>query len=718
MNKPGRNDLCPCGSGRKYKQCCGAAPRGAPLQKPLKESPQESLARALAYHQAGHLAQAEAVYRQILQTAPDHADALYLSGLAAHEMGRSEAAVEPITRAIRVSPAAPFHYTLGNVLRKLGRLDEAAANYRAALKLAPGMVEAHVGLGNALKAQDRPEEAAGHFRAALKLKPGLVEAHLNLGNALKAQGRLDEAIECFRNTIRLKPAYAEAHNNLGGALRERGDLDAAIENFRKALELKPDMAGAHNNLGSALHAQDKLDEAIDSFEKALQLQPDYAEAGINIGNVFKEQNKLDAAIGCYREVLKFNPGMAEAHCSLGNALRELGEMEAASASFRAALELDPNCINAHLGLGNVCQDTGQFDAARTHAERVLALQPEHPLAWAVLSALRKMTPDDLPWAETAQHLLAKSTKAQEQMKLCYALGKYCDDTRQHDAAFGYCARANALKRESDGPFDREEFRAAIDRAIAAHPAAVVHERHDGGSESHLPVFIAGMPRSGTSLTEQILASHPDVFGAGELRFWGKQAQEHGSALASGYRDAALLRDIAARCEAELRGRCASASRVVDKMPGNFLHLGLIHAVFPQARILHTRRNPVDTCLSIFFQAFSGGHTYATDLDDLAFYYREYRRLMAHWRKVLPPEVFLDVPYEALVEDQEGWSRRIIEFIGLEWNERCLNFHETERRVGTASNWQVRQKIYKTSKERWRNYEQFVGSLLPLLEQDE
>ena len=228
-----------------------------------------------------------------------------------------------------------------------------------------------------------------------------------------------------------------------------------------------------------------------------------------------------------------------------------------------------------------------------------------------------------------------------------------------------------------------------------------------------------MPRSGTSLTEQILASHPDVFGAGELRFWGEfwEAQNagHSSAWHPAENDDALLREAAAQYEAELQRHSSTALRVVDKMPENFKHLGLIHAAFPNARILHTRRNPVDTCLSIHFQDFNNRLAYATDLDDLAFYYREYHRLMAHWRKVLPPEVFMDVPYEALVEDQEGWSRRIIEFTGLEWDERCLSFHETERRVGTASNWQVRQKIYKTSKERWRNYERHVGPLLPLLE---
>jgi len=716
--KSGRNDPCPCGSGKKYKQCCGLLHDNQAAEKKSPStgaSLQELLQSGLSHHQYGHLPQAEALYRQILQMAPAHPDALYLSGLVAHESGKSEAAVELIVRAIRSNPTGPFHYTLGNVFRKLDRLDEAAESFHKALRLAPRMVEAHLGLGNTLRAQGKLDEAAEHFRKALKLQPDLVEAHLNLGNVFRAQGKLDEALECFRNTVRLKPDYAEAYNNLGGTLREQGDLDRAIEHFRKALELKPDMAGIHNNLGMALQSQGKLDEAVDSFEKALMLKPDYAEAGNNLGNVFREQNKLDVAIMCYREVLKFHPDMAEAHSNLGHVLLEQDDQEAATESFRKALALEPDCVNAHLGMVATYQNTGRFADAKMHLDRILALNPDHPLAWAALPALRKMTPDDLPWAETAQRLLADDPKPQVEMKLCYALGKYHDDTRQHEAAFGYYERANRLKRESAGPFKRDEFHAFIDRIIAAHPAEVVRQRHAGGSDSRRPVLIVGMPRSGTSLTEQILASHPEVFGAGELRFWGKQAQEHGSALAPGYHDAALLRDIATCGEAGLQRHSASALRVVDKMPGNFLHLGLIHAVFPQARILHTQRNPIDTCLSIYFQAFNEQHTYANDLDDLAFYYREYRRLMAHWRAVLPPEVFLDVPYEGVVEDQEGWSRRIIDFIGLEWDERCLNFHETERKVGTASNWQVRQKIYKTSKERWRNYEQFVGPLLPLLE---
>jgi len=650
--KPGRNDPCLCGSGKKYKHCCGLLQDGgSPAEKAPATEPslQELLQTGLCHHQAGRLSQAEAAYRQILQVAPDQPDALHLLGMVVNQAGQNELAVELISKAIGINPAGPMYYNLGNVFHGLGKPDAAVDCFRKALQLQPDHVNACLNLGVVLKTQGKLDEAAGNFRKVLKLRPEFMGAYLHLGNDCKEQGRIDDAAECFQNALRLKPDYVEARVNLGNVLKEQGRLDEAIESFRKVLALKPDYAEVHNNLGNVLQAQGKLDAAVESFGKALALEPD--------------------------------------------------------------------CIEAHTGMGAVLKDTGQFDAARAHLDRVLALEPDYPAAWAGLSSLRKMTPDDLHWAEKVQCLLAECTVPQEEMRLCYALGKYSDDVRQYEVAFGYYDRANRLRRLA-GQFDREGFRRSVDEVISAHSVEVVRQPLAGGSASRRPLLIVGMPRSGTSLTEQILASHPEVFGAGELRFWGQQVHAHLPTISSWHRDVHLLQDLASRYEAELQRHSATALRVVDKMPGNFMHLGLIHAVFPQARILHTQRNPIDTCLSIFFQAFNNQHAYANDLDDLAFYYREYRRLMAHWRAVLPPEVFLDVPYEGVVEDQEGWSRRIIDFVGLEWDERCLNFHETERKVGTASNWQVRQKIYKTSKERWRNYEKFVGPLLPLLELDE
>lgn len=781
MNKPGRNEPCPCGSGKKLKHCCQSLQHKEDPAPTLGASVQGLLQRGMKLHQAGRLAQAGAVYRQILQVAPNHPDALYLYGLVAHDMGQNETAAELIGKAIGIHPICPFYYSLGNVFHALGRLDEAAGSYRKALQLRPDLVDAHLNLANTLREQGKLDESAGSLRQALSLDPALADAHLNLGNLLRAQGKPEEAIECFHRALALRPDYievhnnlgnafrdqgkleeavesfhrvlairpecAEVHNNLGGALKEQGKPDEAAGSFHKALLLNPDFAEAHNNLGSVLKEQGKLGEAVESFNKALKLQPDYADAHNNLGITLKEQGKSDEAIACYREALKLRPDMAEAygnlgsvfkerrnlepaiacyrqalklrpdmadmHVGLGGALQMQGQLEEAIESFRKALALKPDCIGAYIGLAWVCRDTGQFDTAKTYLDQALAMEPENPAAWSVLPFLRKMTVGDQPWAEAAQRLLERGPKPPEEMGLCYALGKYNDDTRQYDAAFSCYERANQLERRSAGAFNRDKVRRHVDAIIAAHPIEAVR-RQTGGSDSSRPLFIVGMPRSGTSLTEQILASHPDVFGAGELSFWRQQVQKYLSIMPSWQHDVPLLQELSTQYEAELQRHSASALRVVDKMPGNFLYLGLIHAVFPQARILHTRRNPMDTCLSIYFQNLSG-HDYANDLDDLAFFYREYHRLMAHWRAVLPPEVFLDVSYEALVEDQEGWSQRVIEFIGLEWDERCLNFHETERKVGTASNWQVRQKIYKTSKERWRNYEKFVGTLLPLLD---
>ena len=294
--------------------------------------------------------------------------------------------------------------------------------------------------------------------------------------------------------------------------------------------------------------------------------------------------------------------------------------------------------------------------------------------------------------------------------VCYALGKTYDDMGQYEKAFNYYHRANSLLAVKH-PFDKKIYRKWVDEIIArfGNPAKI----EDGWfSEDDSPIFIIGMPRSGTTLTEQIISSHPEVAGAGELAYWPAAGQAlgfeqeltdiHAQKLANDY--LTLLR----KCSPSVR-------RVTDKMPGNYMYLGLIHRVFPRARIIHCQRHPVDTCLSIYFQNFAGGHEYRYKLEDLAFYYRQYRRLIRHWREILPPDVFFDIQYEDLIEHQESVSRRLIDFCGLEWNDVCLEFYKNERSVGTASNWQVRQPIYKTSKERWRNYEQWIAPLLELLD---
>jgi tetratricopeptide (TPR) repeat protein len=580
---------------------------------PAAQTVGQLMQTALQHHQAGRLQQADAIYRQILRTHPDHPDALHLSGLIAYQEGRTRMAVELIARAVRANPDSPrFYNNLGQAQRKEGNLDGAIESYRRAIALKPDHVEAHFNLGNVLCEQSRFNEALEHYRSAIALKPDHVEALFALGKVLQAGGGHNEAADCYRRVVALKPDHAESWGNLGFVLRVLGQVD----------------------------------EAIASYQRALAVHPTRADILADLGAVYI--------------------------------------------------------------------DAGQFDAARQTLAQALEYDPEHVTAWAMLGTTRKLTPDDGGWLALAHKLLPDpSVPAEKKCILQFMLGKYYDDTKQYDLAFAAFEQANALQRQAEGSFDRAAFAALVDDLIATYDGGFIARQRSSASSSSLPVLVVGMPRSGTSLIEQIIASHPAAFGAGELQFWSHFAALNRDAIRFGNYGAPFVADAAAAYEQCLRQRSPDAKRVVDKMPGNFLWVGLIHLVFPEARILHARRNPIDTCLSIYSKNMLADHAYATDLHDLAFYYGEYERLMRHWRAVLPADRFLEVSYEALTDDQAAWSRRLIEFIGLEWDERCLDFHQTERKVGTASNWQVRQKIYHTSKARWRNYERHLGPLLGL-----
>ncbi len=332
----------------------------------------------MAHHQAGRLPQAEAIYRQILQTEPDNPRALRLLGLIAFQVGKHDIAVELIGRALSFKPDyAEAHNNLGAVLQAQGKLDAAIASFRQALVFKPDYAEVHNNLGAAIQAQGKLDAAAESYRQAVSLKPDYAEAHNNLGNMLHAQGNPDAAIQSFRQALALKPDYAEVHNNLGAALQAQGQFDAAIESYRQALALRLDYAEAHNNLGILLKIQGRLDTAAESFRQALALRPDYAEAHNNLGNVLYETGKIDGAIESFRRALALNPNHAKAHNNLGNALRDQEELDTAVVCFRKAIALKPDYAEAHNNLGNALQDQGKLDAAIASFHTALAIKPDY-----------------------------------------------------------------------------------------------------------------------------------------------------------------------------------------------------------------------------------------------------------------------------------------------------------------------------------------------------
>jgi tetratricopeptide (TPR) repeat protein len=620
MVKPGRNDPCPCGSGKKYKRCCGGL-------------------SSVGVPRAGELA---------------HTD-------------------------------AEMHFDLGVARHDHGDLADAAAS----------------------------------FRRALELRPDFAEAHGNLGNALVDLGQLEDAVYHYRRMLELRPDLAEAHNNLGNALLSLRRFEEAAVSYRQAVALRPNAPGAHANLGNVLHALGRPQEALIHCRRALELEPDSPEAELLKGNALFDLGLFDEAAASYARALELKPDYTEAHIAAGKVLRQIGRIAEAEESCRKALGLAADSSEALALLGEIQADRGRFDDAEQLFRRTIAIAPDQPEAWAGLARYRKMQPD-AAWLTAVQRLLGNAVGVGQEINLRYALGKYFDDVEDFDNAFSSYRLANELKKRSAPKYDAARFARRVDRIIELYDADWLRTARTQGNESERPVFIVGMPRSGTTLTEQILASHPEAFGCGELRFWHAACLGYESSAPRGTEGCSAdgRQTIPAAAEKYLRllaDFSPDAARVIDKMPANFMNLGLIHAAFPHARILHMRRNPLDTGLSIYFQILSNTHLYANDLEDIAHYFRQYSRLMAHWRSTLAESTILEVPYEKLVADPEPWIRKIVQFVGLPWEARCLDFHETERTVITASNWQVRQRISTSAAGRWRNYERYLGPLRGLAE---
>lgn len=741
---PGRNEPCSCGSGRKYKHCCGKTPAGgfAP-NRPLPDA-----ARLGALPRQPQGLDALAALESASRSRPGDAQVHHLLGQALEHHGLLERAAESFERATALNPKlADAHNDLGEVLLRLGRTDAAIASCQRALALRPHFAAALGNLANAERARGALAAAIAGYRRVIALEPGLAEAHRNLGSALLETGDTEAAIHSLQKAIELRPGFARAVTQLARALTAAGRAAEAIPHYerllardpraetldeyaallaglgryeasascyRGLLERAPRDARLHANLGHVLHCLGDFRTAIEHCRRAIELGPRLPESHLHLGNSLLALNALYEAEAAYVAGLEIAPAHAALHTAHAMAERALGRLADAEASARRALALRPDAADTLALLGSLAIDHGRFDEAEDLLRKALGIDPELPEALASLAALRKMSPD-VPWRDAAERVLARGLSVAHAINLHHALGKYYDDIDDPAAAFQHHRRGNELARGSRPGYDRAEMTQRVTRTLAAFDRHVLAALRSGGLGSERPVFVVGMPRSGTSLTEQILASHPEVHGAGELLYWIFAADAERAATAE--KRAATIAGLGRAYLEGLAAQAPAASRVVDKLPVNFRNIGLIHAALPGARFIHVERNALDTCLSIYFQGFSAAHLYATDFGDLAHYYREYRRLMAHWRAVLPPQTLLEVRYEDLVDDPEGWSRRMLAHIGLPWDPRCLEFHRTHRPVLTASNWQVRQPISKSSVDRWRRYERFIGPLREALGDD-
>ena len=616
----------------------------------------------------------------------------------------SDAAALDLARALLARhPESGFLWKACGVAASRLGLDALPALEHAA-RLAPGDPDVHYYAATVLRDRGDHAGALDAYRRVLQLNPSHLAALLDQATLLRRSGRLTEAAAVCRRAVEVAPRSAEAHNNLGNVLRDLGLREESVASYGRALELDPRFAISHSNLGNVLRDLGHLSQALACYARALDLRPELAEVHNNLGNVHLDLMQLDAAAANYDRALALKPDYLHAMIALAMVQRLQGRASLAEAGCRRALALAPSSAEALAFLGELQADQGRFDDAEVSFKRALDGDPDLPAAWAGLARYRRMSADDASWLAAADRLVAGHLPLRHEIPLRFAIGKYFDDTGEFDRAFDSYRHANTLAKRFGVRYDRTRASAQIDRIMATDASRLMRPATPAPGPARA-LFVVGMPRSGTTLAEQILASHPQVFGAGELPFWNDAA-----AIAVADLDA-----LARRYMQELDRFSAEAARVVDKMPTNFMNLGLIHAALPGARIIHMRRHPIDTCLSIYFQNFSISHAYANDLADLAHHYADYHRLMAYWRKRLPPGCLLEVPYEELVREPETWSRTMLEFIGLPWDARCLEFHRTARTVTTPSKWQVRQKITQASSGRWLHYRAHVDALLPLLE---
>jgi tetratricopeptide (TPR) repeat protein len=669
------------------------------------------------------LEEAQSIINSILEIYPKQEHALHLAGIIAHQKGKTTLSIELIQKAIENNPnIALFHSNLGEIHRQLQMIDLSIQCGQRAIVLEPQSSTAFSNLGIAYYDAKKYDAAEECHKSALALNPRLSRSLNNMGSIYKIYGKTEQAITFYQSAIKSSPHFAEPLNNLGTLFLERQEFRQAFDWLNQAIMLAPTFAEAHCNMGLVLLGLEQCDKALHYFEKALKLKPHYAEAYYGIAKIHLYQHDFVKAEYFIQKALATHSQHVEFYQLLVEIYREKGKYSEALIYLDQALSIDPTLSSLYISKGNILMEIGEISHAEEQFFKALedAIPDIRILAHYCLIQLRKIKPEHQSFRELlsfANHIQDVSSNKFEY--IYFALGKCYDDMNEPAKAFSYFKKGCDLKRNNI-TYNLTDDIGLTNKLIDAFTKETIAHLQTFANPSTLPIFIVGMPRSGTSLVEQIIASHPDVHGAGELIYFNDLIQRtfENHQLHYPQNILQLLQDDYQRITnnylSYLRDFSSDAIRITDKMPQNFIAIGLIYSLFPNAKIIHIKRNPIDTCFSCYTKLFSHGHHYSYDLTQLGQYYLCYERLINHWRHILPAEAFLDISYEDMIHNLETEAKRLISYCDLSWDPACVAFYESKRQVRTASFMQVRQPVYTSSINRWRPFENELAPLIKIL----
>ncbi len=609
---------------------------------------------------------------------------------------------------------------LGATLLKSGQMADAEMFLWQTIQLAPSFAKPHEDLGYLLVEQGRPEEALPILRTATRLDPSLERAHLYTGKALALLGKGKEADVAFEKSFELNPVSKTlaiaAEHQLAGRLEEAKAL------YGDVLRADAENVDALRMMGTIAFTESRPADAERYLRQSVALAPDFVGAIIDLAQVLKDEGRFEEAISNFRRAIELEPGNVKAQFLLGSALAPSALTYEAIEAYQRALELRPSHVGAHLGLGHVLKTVGRQKEAVDSYRECIRLRPDNGATYWSLANLKTYNLSSADIEEMVSQLEDGDVNKESEVNFLFALAKATEDRKDFDLAWQYYEKGNAERRMTEY-YDPVRAEVMNDKVIETFDAELLAKLGGQGHADPAPIFVLGLPRSGSTLIEQILASHSQVEGTSELPYVGHAMNSLNLNRADGINYPEAVRELGAN-NLKLLGqkylrdaqmhRTEGAPRFIDKMPNNFPSVGFINLILPNAKIIDARRHPLDSCLSCYRQLFARGQPFTYDLTDIGEYFLEYQRLMDHWHEVLPGQV-LTMQYEDVVQDFETQVRRLLDFCDLPWEESCVRFYETDRPVRTASSEQVRQPVHSKSINFWRNFEDKLDELITVLE---